>query len=210
MTQSVDTLLPLEGTGFVTNNRMENTHYGQASAIETVKRVAEKWHLLQPAKPMSIGQISRKGGGYFPPHSSHQTGLDVDVRPLRRDGLNIGVVIGHSQYDAALTKELIELWWKFAPVELVLFNDRNCILANLSRPYAGHSNHFHVRLRAHHAPIKEGNRGSDVAELQSRLGLTPDGRFGPKTTAAVKTFQASKHLTVDGVVGPGTWAALAA
>jgi putative chitinase len=62
--------------------------------------------------------------------------------------------------------------------------------------------------------LKEGARGPQVADLQRKLaaaGFNPgaaDGAFGPKTTAAVKSFQRAKGLTADGVVGPKTWAAL--
>ena len=38
--------------------------------------------------------------------------------------------------------------------------------------------------------------------------VTVDGKFGPKTEAAVKAFQKAKKLSVDGIVGPKTWAAI--
>lgn len=48
-----------------------------------------------------------------------------------------------------------------------------------------------------------------IAEIQRRLGITPDGLFGPQTEAHVVAFQrAHPPLTVDGLVGPRTWAAL--
>lgn len=54
------------------------------------------------------------------------------------------------------------------------------------------------------APIAE------VKLLQTRLGITADGRFGGDTEAAVKRFQAQRGLDVDGKVGPNTWTALLA
>lgn len=70
--------------------------------------------------------------------------------------------------------------------------------------------------------IKRGSTGPAVVECQDdliRLGYDlgntgADGKFGPKTEAAVKSFQsthkdsAGRPLTVDGVVGPATWSAL--
>lgn len=58
------------------------------------------------------------------------------------------------------------------------------------------------------ATIRIGDRGSDVAEVQSKLGLEADGRFGVVTQHAVEQFQADHDLTPDGVVGPATWKAL--
>src|SRR5262245_45306852 len=61
------------------------------------------------------------------------------------------------------------------------------------------------------------NRGDDgpwVEALQrtlTHLNHDPqgiDGDFGPKTEAAVESFQTDTGLVVDGIVGPNTWAML--
>ena len=65
--------------------------------------------------------------------------------------------------------------------------------------------------------IRVGARNTKLAvrQVQERLnvhGARPkvavDGIYGPRSEAAVKTFQRRARLTVDGIVGPRTWAAL--
>ena len=56
--------------------------------------------------------------------------------------------------------------------------------------------------------LKIGHRGTAVASVQRRLGLSADGVFGPVTRRAVKAFQRRRGLTADGIVGPRTAAAL--
>ena len=56
--------------------------------------------------------------------------------------------------------------------------------------------------------LKVGDRGSAVAAVQRRLGISADGVFGPATQRAVKRFQRRRGLAADGVVGPNTAAAL--
>lgn len=203
---NIDTPLPANGVGFVTNNRGE-FQFGQQSTIDACLAVGKEWDVSHP-DPFSIGQISKKGGGPMPPHQSHRLGVDVDLRPVRTDGQNSGVSVGDAAYDRTATTALIEPWWQKAPVQLVLFNDKTIIDAGLSRAHPGHGNHFHVRLRMKGATIRIRDRGSDVAELQAKLGLPADGRFGPSTVEGVEEFQAAHGLVPDGVVGRDTWNAL--
>jgi peptidoglycan hydrolase-like protein with peptidoglycan-binding domain len=60
--------------------------------------------------------------------------------------------------------------------------------------------------------LRNGSKGLPVRRVQHRLtayGISTggvDGRYGPKTVAAVRTLQQERGLAVDGVVGPKTWA----
>ncbi|WP_439516844.1 peptidoglycan-binding domain-containing protein, partial [Limnospira sp.] len=62
--------------------------------------------------------------------------------------------------------------------------------------------------------IKQGDRGSKVRTLQTRLELTGhdpgpvDGIFGPKTLSAVSDFQLAMGLEATGVVDEKTWKVL--
>lgn len=56
--------------------------------------------------------------------------------------------------------------------------------------------------------LKKGSTGEDVKKLQTRLGITADGSFGPGTEAKVKEWQTLNGLTADGIVGDTTWGKL--
>ena len=61
--------------------------------------------------------------------------------------------------------------------------------------------------------LRYGSYGSAVRILQSKLNakgyrLVVDGSFGPKTRAAVRSFQAKARVGVSGIVGASTWRAL--
>jgi hypothetical protein len=72
-----------------------------------------------------------------------------------------------------------------------------------------------MRQEAPVALLRRGSRGSDVADVQSRLNqigmqpqLNPDGVFGAQTDQAVRFFQGAHRLVVDGIVGRETNAML--
>jgi putative chitinase len=53
--------------------------------------------------------------------------------------------------------------------------------------------------------LKIGSTGEEVKKLQSKLGTTADGSFGPGTEKLVKEWQTKNGLVADGIVGDGTW-----
>ena len=63
--------------------------------------------------------------------------------------------------------------------------------------------------------LTPGSSGPEVRELQELLTLlgyggpspglgNPDGKYGPRTEAAVKRFQQTAGVAVDGIAGPAT------
>jgi peptidoglycan hydrolase-like protein with peptidoglycan-binding domain len=56
--------------------------------------------------------------------------------------------------------------------------------------------------------LRRSSTGDLVKQVQAKVGVIPDGNFGPKTEAAVRAFQQAHSLVPDGIVGPKTWTAL--
>ena len=54
--------------------------------------------------------------------------------------------------------------------------------------------------------LKRGMKGAPVKRLQTKLGITADGDFGPGTQTAVRDYQDQHGLAVDGIAGPETFA----
>ncbi|TSC78084.1 MAG: cell wall surface anchor family protein [Parcubacteria group bacterium Gr01-1014_24] len=55
--------------------------------------------------------------------------------------------------------------------------------------------------------LRVGSKGEQVKCLQTAVGATADGKFGPKTKAAVMAWQSDAGLAADGVFGPKSRAA---
>lgn len=52
--------------------------------------------------------------------------------------------------------------------------------------------------------LKIGSSGDAVKKLQTVLGVSPDGKFGPGTETALKTWQKNNGLDADGIAGQNT------
>lgn len=112
-------------------------------AMMTLPRMVEReWALIDNRK-FGVGNISIAGGGDFG-HKSHRKGLEVDVRPLRRDGLHLPVSYLSPDYDFDATEVLIQLFRSCTAAPLLVFFNDNRIPG--THPLAGHDNHFHVQF----------------------------------------------------------------
>lgn len=56
--------------------------------------------------------------------------------------------------------------------------------------------------------LRSGDKGAAVRDLQTSLGVTVDGSFGPETDRAVRSLQKEAGLPVDGIVGARTWSVI--
>jgi penicillin-insensitive murein DD-endopeptidase len=146
---AVDTVLPEFGTGFVGYGREKNgaDQWGTAFTINAIQEIGKEWHALHPDCPLQIGDISRKGGGSFPPHASHRNGRDFDMRPIRKDSKRLPVTVTDAAYDAKRTEELVRLVRKHYPAAIIYLNDESLIRKRLTARMGGHSNHLHLRLK---------------------------------------------------------------
>jgi hypothetical protein len=117
--------------------------YANPIMMTAILRVALEWQAVDKRR-IGIGDISLAGGVQTPDHASHITGLEVDVRPLRKDGLEDPVYWWDREYDREGTTKLIEMFRTFAPVKFILFNGPDIPFV---RKAVTHDNHFHVALR---------------------------------------------------------------
>ena len=144
----VDTVLPAEGKGFTTYRREPGgaDQFGRASTIRAILALGEAWAEKGARPRIQIGDISRRGGGPMAPHKSHQKGVDVDMRPIRNDGLEAGVRWDSPLYSRTLTRELAQMIRANNPGVKIFFNDKTLIAEGLTHHLAKHDDHFHVRF----------------------------------------------------------------
>ena len=129
-----------------------NGQYGTATTIESLEDLGERWLEKYPSgPPIAVGDISREGGAAWPPnwHEGHRDGKNVDMRPLRKDGINERVRYDDDvAYDQAKTQELINEIEKDDNVCAIWFNDPRITSERIvirSDPRGTHDNHIHVQ-----------------------------------------------------------------
>ncbi len=118
------------------------SQYAHPLLISMIQHIAFQWTALDDRK-FGVGNISLADGIQHPDHKTHRSGLEVDIRLVRKDGRKMPCTYREFQYDQAATAKLIQLFNAVTYVKQILFNDafisgvKNC-------PH--HDDHFHVAL----------------------------------------------------------------
>jgi hypothetical protein len=190
--------LPASGPGFYTYARADR-RFGQPATIRAIQAIGAAWQRANPNGPrIGIGDISFQGGGPMPPHRSHQTGIDVDVRPFRADGIEGPVRLDLPGYSRALTQQLVDVIRSSgAPVQFILFNDP---VVRGVRAAPGHDNHLHIRFAAGPVVTAAAAPAVSTVAMPSRQ---PTPATAMPTGRPMPTMPAPRQATIS-TVAPAT------
>ena len=138
---------PASGQGYYTYGQA-NERYGRGEVVSSLVNFASVWNQNHPDTPIGIGDISLRNGGNIGGHREHEEGLQVDIRPMRNDGVNGPTNYHDRSYSFDLTNELFQGLSNLANVQRIRFNDPNVPGAVRDRNGVIHDNHLHVEFRA--------------------------------------------------------------
>jgi hypothetical protein len=133
-------------------------NWGTAATIAQLEAAAASAYKAG-AGATGLGDASLEHGSDIAGHSYHERGLELDLRPIRRDRLQCrwGTSWRWTSYDRTATRVLIRALRVAAPghVRVIYFNDPVFIREGLTRWFTGHDDHLHVRYceKVHPDPI---------------------------------------------------------
>jgi len=165
--------LPLDGPGYEAIRVSRNRYWGQPVMIDTIMALGARVRVAGQAH-LYIGDVGQPRGGPAPSgHASHQIGLDADIwferqpgprrAPLERENPRLRSLVraDDSAIDDAVFNEqhvaLLRIAAELPNVDRIFVNkfikQRLCQTAGGNRAWlnklvvwAGHDEHFHVRL----------------------------------------------------------------
>lgn len=133
-----------------TSYRPSSELWGTPRMIYGLRSIARRWHDGYPGvkgKTITVGGISLMNGGYFPPHQTHQHGVDVDLTPITTSGnasySYYGCYYYNSNYSLYYTRLYVKLQRATWSVRYMCFNDSRISGATYC---SGHSSHMHTDI----------------------------------------------------------------
>lgn len=149
----VNVQLPRGGPGFIIKSGSPAEHqFGTERAIRRFMAFASEWITHSGAFPLRTGEMSKRGGGLYPPHKGpgHSHGIAVDIGLFRKDRGNVATRFQDPGYDPQLTQKLVTALDQSPLVTLIIFNDPQVTAGQkLHRDRPGidtHDTHIHVEF----------------------------------------------------------------
>ena len=135
--------LPRNGVGFKTNSAAYR-QWGTPRMINGLVSLGKEWNSAQRGHFLTYSDISLQHGGYFPPHVSHQKGVDVDMSPITTSWNGGATYVGAGNYSTPGTANLV--WWIYhTPWSVNLIFHNNSRIGGVTY-WPGHADHLHVRI----------------------------------------------------------------
>lgn len=194
--------------------------WGTEELVAGIVSAVETFHRRFPSAPaVVVGDLSKRRGGRFGNHASHQNGRDVDIGyPVLRGGLGAFVNETAATIDADRTWGLIDAFRRSGWLEHV-FTDRSFVPAlkraalragvsedevetlftSVVKHEPWHKSHMHLRLAARTSVC--GESGPGLAARQSPAADVP-GDTAPSAQLGGGTIGRMKRLVgIDGRLG---------
>lgn len=99
--------------------------WGTAHTVALLDQVLRKWAQRKGAQPVLVGNMAARTGGKLEPHSTHQSGRDVDIGYVQKlpEGEELNWREMNAQnLDAAETWELLKLFRSTGQVEVIFID----------------------------------------------------------------------------------------
>ncbi len=146
--------LPDSGSGYrhyLGTDRVDTDDWGTLTILGCVEAVGRE--MARQGVDIGVGDLSLREGGAFPPHVSHQNGLDADLRYVRRDRQHrpLDLRFQPDEYDLEATQAVFETFFRLCDVQVIFVDiDRIGFVVSGQEDrlvhVSGHANHYHVRV----------------------------------------------------------------
>ncbi|WNJ17331.1 penicillin-insensitive murein endopeptidase [Pontibacter sp. G13] len=146
--------LPESGPGYrykVSKASNGDDRWGTNYLISAITEAGQHFHAANGGtKVFHVHELASKRGGKNGSHKTHQTGLDVDVRLTKLNGVPGGITYHSDQYDQEATRQTLQAFKQLPFKTYCIFNDPVLIAEELcvgdKDGATWHDNHIHIRV----------------------------------------------------------------
>jgi hypothetical protein len=132
-------------------DQRDDNYFGTNWLIDTIKLAGSIYYenylkFNVNASVIYINELSLPKGGTISQHTTHQTGLNADIRLPRTDGISGLIDYNSPLYDRDACRALIMAFNSCPLVKSVRFNDPILIGERICKFLKDHDNHLHIEL----------------------------------------------------------------